>query len=489
MSHAKHTLLVVDDDETNRDMLGRRLTRSGYRVLVAASGEEALAITARERVDLVLLDVMMPGLDGIEVLKRLRRTHSPVALPVIMVTAKTDTTDAVEALDHGANDYVTKPVDLPLLLARVRAQLRIRSEFPPSDQEPATGREMRPTTGEAAPPKREVGPGTVLASKYRLDSCIGTGNFGAVYRAQHLTLDHPVAVKVLRRRMAATADAVARFQREGVSTCRIRHPNAVSVMDFGVEGEVAFLVMELLTGHSLDSELARAGQLTVSRSLAIVFPLCSVLSAAHAAGIIHRDIKPANVFLHATPHGEVVKLVDFGIAKLAGHPVKTMAGMVLGTPAYMAPERFVRDTYDGRSDVYSVGTMLYQMLCGRLPFVVERDDPLELAAIKVKQAPQPLREINPDVPPALAEAVMSALRREPEDRPQASELGRSLARAAGLREDAWDTAGAPLASREGLPAELSASDGAPTEVMPALDSDVGAKADADASDTHGDGPK
>jgi len=461
MGTTEHTLLVVDDDESNRDMLARRLAVKGYRALVAASGEEALGMVDRESVDLVLLDVMMPGLDGLEVLRALRKSHTLAELPVVMVTAKSDSADVVAALEGGANDFITKPIDFPVALARIQAHLRVR--------------EASRLAGSATPkPARkqesqEVGPGTVLAGKYRLDSCIGKGNFGTVYQGHHLGLDLDIALKVLQRRMAGTADAVARFQREAVSTCRVKHPNAVSVTDFGVDRKVAFLVMELLSGHSLHEELARSGCLSVARALEVVLPICSVLSVSHEAGIIHRDIKPANVFLHQTPQGEVVKVLDFGIAKLVGDPLRTVAGVIFGTPIYMAPERFESGKYDGRSDVYSLGTMLYQMLSGRVPYMPERDDPMLLASIKVTEDARPLREVNPELPDALEEVVMRALSRDPGRRPTASELGQSLAQAVGLEEEGWDMAASRFGTQGELPPGLESPDEATTEILPARD--------------------
>jgi DNA-binding response OmpR family regulator len=180
MDAGERTLLVVDDSPANRDLLSRRLERKGFRVIVAEDGQRALDILATSRVDLVLLDVMMPGMTGLEVLRKLRETRAPSALPVVMVTARTESEDVVEALEAGANDYVMKPIDFPVVLARVKAQLRMRSPQGPEHAEPQ------------AP--SQVGPGSVLAGRYRIEARIGTGSFGAVFRATHLELQHAVAV-------------------------------------------------------------------------------------------------------------------------------------------------------------------------------------------------------------------------------------------------------------------------------------------------------
>lgn len=415
------TILVVDDHPWNRDIMRRRLEHSGFRVVTAASGPEALELLARDPVDLVLLDIMMPGMTGFEVLKTVRLTRSPAALPVIMVTAKTDSVDVVEALSLGANDYVTKPVDYPVALARVRAHLGIRQ---------AVRVEVSPAVEPQNP--AQVVPGTVLAGRYRLDTLIGAGSFGTVFRARHLELDREVAVKVLATSAGTDPEALARFRREGASACRVQHPNAVAVLDFGVnQGGVAYLVMELLQGHSLETELEQKARLTPHRCAEIVVPVCGALAAAHAAGVVHRDIKPSNVFLHQTPHGEMPKILDFGIARMSHEAALgqklTVDGSLLGTPAYMAPERFRRGPYGPKSDVYSVGAMLYEMLSGRLPFMPSSADPLALVAMQAEEEPPPLRLRCPEAPPALEALVRATLQLDPEARPTADVLGRRLA--------------------------------------------------------------
>jgi CheY-like chemotaxis protein len=415
------TILVVDDLPANRDLMSRRLERSGFRVVCAASGPEALDALKRDPVDLVLLDIMMPGMTGFEVLKTVRLARSPAALPVIMVTAKTEREDVVEALSLGANDYVTKPVDFPVALARIRAHLGIRE----------AARAGAPQPVEPQNPAHVV-PGTVLDGRYRIDTLIGGGSFGTVFRARHLELDREVAVKVLATSAGTDPEALARFRREGSSACRVQHPNAVAVLDFGVtRSGVAYLVMELLQGQSVEKELDAQTRLTPRRCVEIVEPVCGALAAAHAAGVVHRDIKPSNVFLHRTSHGEVPKILDFGIAKMAREAALgqslTVDGSLLGTPAYMAPERFRRGPYGLKSDVYSVGAMLYEMLTGRLPFIPASADPLALVAMQTEEDPPPLRTKCPDASPALEKLVRSALHRDPELRPTAEQLGRRLA--------------------------------------------------------------
>ncbi|MEM9553361.1 MAG: protein kinase [Acidobacteriota bacterium] len=414
------TLLVVDDTESSRDMLARRLERKGYRVLEAGDGETALRLAAESTVDLVLLDIMMPGMDGVEVLRHLRAERGPSELPVIMQTARTDSDSMVEALEVGANDYVTKPIDFPVVLARVQKELRTRDDARKQRDDAAT------TT---------VRPGAVLAGRYRLERKIGSGNFGSVYRGHHLELDTPVAIKILQTRMAETPDAVERFRAEGRSACMVRHPNAVTVYDFATLPDgIAFLVMELLEGHALSHELRLHGRLTLARVDEVLRPVAAALAEAHSGGIVHRDIKPDNIFVHRGRQGEVIKVLDFGIAKLVGAEVATRSlttdGFVLGTPAYMAPERLRDEAYDGRSDVYSLGIALFQLLTGRLPFEPDKDDPMALLIKHLKQSPPSLRQIEPSVPAEVDRLVLSCLAKKPGGRPSLQELVRSMAIAA-----------------------------------------------------------
>jgi serine/threonine protein kinase len=274
-----------------------------------------------------------------------------------------------------------------------------------------------------------------LAGRYALETRIGSGTFGTVFRARHAELGHPVAVKVLQASAIANPEALARFRREGITACRVRHPNAVQVMDFGVTGGIAYLVMELLSGYSLEKELEDGRKVPLARTVKVMVPVCEALAAAHRSGIVHRDVKPANVFLHLAGGEELPKVLDFGIARIVGEaaadPRVTLDGFVVGTPAYMAPERFRNQAVDGRTDVYSVGVTLYQMLTGRLPFAPDPKDAMSVAMQHLEADPPPMDE--PDLPEAVEEVVRDAMRKVRDHRPDAARLGQDLLRAAGGR--------------------------------------------------------
>ncbi|MDB4899153.1 MAG: Protein kinase domain, Two component regulator propeller [Gemmatimonadetes bacterium] len=279
-------------------------------------------------------------------------------------------------------------------------------------------------------------PGTVLDDKYRVEEKIGSGNFGTVYRGEHIFLHHPVAIKVFRPTVGSSgADSLERFRLEGISACRINHPNAVTVLDFDISaGSLAYLVMELLHGQSLADELKTSGAVAPRRALHIAAAVCDVLAEAHAAGIVHRDVKPSNIFLHRGKGDELVKVIDFGIAKLSDDAVPagesataTVAGMLVGTPVYMSPERLHGDAYDGRTDVYAVGVVLYEMLTGRVPFEIgEGGSYWRLAMMIATEEPAPPSAVNPAVPQWMDALVMEAMTKDPENRSSAMELARAL---------------------------------------------------------------
>ncbi len=413
-------------------MLSRRLQRRGYRVEVAADGLQALEVVGGGGIDLVLLDIMMPGIDGFEVLRRLRQTHSASELPIIMQTAKAQSDDIVRSSEAGANDHVVKPLNFRIVAAKVEALLKMKDS-------------SKPSLPSAAP--TEIRPGATIEGKYELIDLIGSGTFGAVYRARHIGLSREVAIKFLQPSVTASEESRRRFRQEGVTACLIDHPNAVAVSDYGITADgVGFLVMELLSGFSVLHELRQTTFLSPRRAGEILEPVCAVLGEAHGTGLVHRDIKPENIFLHQGRRGETVKVLDFGIAKWVGENVTqenlTAEGWVLGTPAYMAPERLESQGYDGRADVYSLGVMLFEMLTGQRPFQTSNNDPMAMIMLHVREQAPSLRSVRAEVPEALEAVVAWALAKNPLERPSAEELAAAY-RQALQRIEAPETGPAP----------------------------------------------
>jgi serine/threonine protein kinase len=306
--------------------------------------------------------------------------------------------------------------------------------------------------------------GSVIEGKYRIESPIGSGGFGTVFRARHLGLGHPVAVKLLTQTAGPPSDEeLAKFRQEAASAFRLKHPNAVTVYDFGITSDgLAYLVMELLEGKPLSKELQTAGKMSPRRCGEILVPVCEVLAEAHAEGIIHRDIKPENIFLNATKLGEQVKVVDFGIAKLTDHTLsfgKEVTTALVGTPAFMSPERLQNQPYDGRADVYSVGVTLFQMLAGRVPF--KATDPNNIAAIllmHVNTPPPNFQELGVEVPPEMEALVRLALEKNPAQRPGAAEFGERLREITGVGISGFNrtVTGTPVATSRPTPGGVPA---------------------------------
>ncbi|MEW6731899.1 MAG: serine/threonine-protein kinase [Acidobacteriota bacterium] len=285
----------------------------------------------------------------------------------------------------------------------------------------------------------EVDPfvGLLIDSKYHIDRRIAKGGSGNVYQATHIQLSAPVAVKIIHPRLASDSRAIERFRREALVTMKVRHTNAIAVMDFGItNNNVVYVVTELLEGVTLEQRLRQQGFLSLEDANTIVQQICAAIAVAHEHQIIHRDLKPENIFLHSDEDREVVKVVDFGIARFLGkvedeeESVRlTQAGFVVGTPFYMSPEQCNGMEVDARSDIYSLGIIIYQMLTGRLPFEGSKAG---IIVMKHKmEKPKPLYEMRPGIPAVINAVVMHALEKKPENRPQtvtelAHEMGAAI---------------------------------------------------------------
>lgn len=430
-------ILVVEDTPSNLLILRQILLSSGAKVLEATTAQEALARLQERKAtpDAVLLDVVLPGMSGFDLCEQIKKIEDGIysRIPVLFISALHASHEKVHAFAAGGVDYITKPFDPPEVIARIAHQIKTARLHHSIERERERLRLMTVTLLSsqlrAAADQgvlHEYLPERTLDGKYELCEKIGSGGFGVVYSGRQLGTGRPVAIKVFcPSNGGSQTESFWRFRLEASSACRVEHPNAVDVLDSGISAQgIAYLVMELLSGRTLHEELRQLGALSLARAMEIIIPVCSVLISAHEAGVIHRDIKPENIFLHAGLAGEVVKVLDFGIAKLLkDEPTyqdgrsNTVAGMLLGTPAYMSPERISGGPIDVRSDVYSIGIMLYEMLCGRMPFG-DIEAGLESAlSDHLTKSPQPLRVHNPEVPEEVERIVLSALAKDPAQRP------------------------------------------------------------------------
>ena len=268
----------------------------------------------------------------------------------------------------------------------------------------------------------------IIAGRFRIECEIGTGGMGTVYRATQLGLERPVAVKIIKPELAADPDVTDRFMREARTMAKLRHPHAAMIFDAGnLPDGRHFIIMEFVEGQTLSEALQTEGRFTPERAVRIASDICDVLDEAHRFGIVHRDLKPSNIMLNERG----ICVLDFGVAKVLATSADvththatTGSGVIVGTPRYMSPEQCLGQRVGARSDLYSLGVLLYEMLTGHPPFT----DPLA-SAVLVKQAtalPPPLPKLRQDLPRALVIAVHTLLAKRPDDRPPNARAAQKL---------------------------------------------------------------
>ncbi|MFI5238850.1 MAG: protein kinase, partial [Gemmatimonadales bacterium] len=485
------TILIVDDETNNRNVLERHLKRQGYEVVCAGDGESALNSVRSGSYDVVLLDVRMPGMDGHEVLRRMKGDTATRDIPVVMISAADDLSTIAACIEAGADDFLPKPFDPVILHARVGAcveKKRLRdlevdylrqvervadaatavergtyqagSLVKVAERDDALGRlarvfdamavgvkareqrlqehvetlrremdEAKQLAADSAdsqePDDGALIPGELFANRYQILRVIGRGGMGMVYKARDRELAEDIAIKTLRSNaMSDDPTVVERFKTEIRLARRISHRNVVRTHDLGERDGAYYVTMEYVEGITVRELIDMRGHLSVASTLGIAQQLASSLEVAHGQGVIHRDIKPQNMLLD--PDG-VLKVMDFGIARLAQHTsTLTQAGMVIGTPAYMAPEQLLAEEVDARSDLYAVGVVLYECLTGGLPF--DGASPIALIAKVLHTVPAAPAERDGSIPAPLSALVMRLLDKEPDGRPgSAGELRELLA--------------------------------------------------------------
>jgi serine/threonine-protein kinase len=306
----------------------------------------------------------------------------------------------------------------------------------------------------------------LLAGRYRLARALAHGGMAQVWEARDEVLDRMVAVKVLHPHLAGDEALVARFRQEAVAAARLSHPNVVATYDTGVDQGFPFIVMELVWGKPLRRVLDEDGALPVERALDIAAQVAGALDYAHRSGIVHRDVKPGNILL--CDDGRA-KVADFGIAKALAGSDLTQTGMVLGTARYLSPEQVNGLPLDGRSDVYALGVVLYEMLCGAAPF--DGDTDMAIALSRLHRDPPSVIERRPEIPPALQVVVTRALARSPQDRfAGAADLRAALlavpVHEIGMRRDPDATVGIPSPVKAGPTWTAPPEDNTPVAGVP-----------------------
>jgi len=461
-------LLIVDDNEMNCDMLSRRLARKGYEVAVANDGYRALEMIRDQTFDLILLDIMMPGMSGLEVLERIRQTHSLTELPVLMATAKVDSEYVVQALSLGANDYVTKPIDFPVVLARIETQINVRQQLRDQAPDPAHSGPVLRTTGEfhrlegtrrpekieaslfcdscasallddhdtcphcgAARPVEGWLPmseadfpflGQTIGERYFLEGYVGSGTDGIVYRARDIDLQRPFAAKLINTQEAFSGidhDKMRqRVRLEVEAMVRLQNPHVVKLYEVvQVDATVFGLVMDYVQGKTVGSILEGGQQLRPELALEICRQVGQGLFEAHELGMIHRDIKPDNIMLEKLPAGGYfARVLDFGIVAILDRP--SGSASFYGTPLYTSPEQIMEGTrVDHRADIYALGAVLFHMLTGRPPFVDSSVARILNLHVKAELPWIELAHLPDDVERAINDLTRRMMAKVVEDRP------------------------------------------------------------------------
>jgi DNA-binding response OmpR family regulator len=471
----KPRVLVVEDERLLRELLRRHLVQIGFEVLLAENGRDGLACAERDHPDVILSDINMPEMDGMDFLRAAKANEDMKEIPVVMISGQNDVESVARCIEFGAEDHISKPFDPTLLNARLSACLQrkkardhersylrrvetltIAAEAVErdayvagsllagaADDELGTLARVfdRVVTGlksrEARLQRRlgqlrdEVGDsgessvasvskespfasGETLAARYEIIGQLGSGGMGMVYHARDLELGEEVAVKVVRKDLIAEDPTIVeRLKSEIRLARRISHRNVVRLHDLGEWSGTYFISMEFVRGVTVETLLDRRGRLSVESTLAIGSQMAEALAVAHDAQVIHRDIKPANLLVD---EAGTLKVMDFGIARSLerdAHNI-TASGFIVGTPQYMAPEQLCGRPVDARTDLFALGVVLYECLTGSLPF--SGDSPNALNQRIESCAFVALRERRPELPEGVEALVHQQLQPRPENR-------------------------------------------------------------------------
>jgi DNA-binding response OmpR family regulator len=385
----KSRILIVDDEEYVRNFLKDALEVHPYSIKLAVDANDAMEILKENEFELILSDINLPGMSGLELLSFCKTTYKTTE--VILITGDPELDGAVESIKHGAFDYLSKPILPAKLYERVAAAL-----------------------------KHGMNKLSILAStsteffsrNYSVIKTLGSGNTGIVFLVEKDKQHY--AMKILRRDMDDPIHntKMQRFIREADILSQLEHPNIAKIVDFGIsdKNKTPYIVMEFISGTPLNQLIGKT-QFLLSEKIAIIKQTANALKTVHELGILHRDIKPANIII---TEDNIVKLMDFGIASLKDSDL-TMTSELLGSPAYMSPEAFDGlKIKDKRSDIFSLGVIAYELFTGIKPFQGDSIGEL-INVIKVENPIEPIK-IDPSIPEYIQDILAKMLTKDPEDR-------------------------------------------------------------------------
>jgi serine/threonine protein kinase len=402
-------ILIAEDNPLWRATLVRNVELWGHEPVVAKDGATAWDILQRDDAPrLAILDWQMPGIDGIDVCRRVKRDPDHPFTYVVMLTSRDAQEDMVAGLDAGADDYLTKPIESVVLRSRIAAAERIVNLVPPK---------------EWAVPRIEG---------YEVKQMLGRGVFATVWEALRHASGTTVALKVIRVDLA-TDEVFGRFAREVDLMRKLHHPNIASIYDSRIDRKLGYYAMELINGGTLETYVQETKP-KAAMLIYLIAKVCDALDHAHQQGVVHRDLKPSNIMM--TEKGQP-KLVDFGLAhsmfrtEAETSAVQSMAGSIIGTPLFMSPEqaRGENESLDGRADIYALGIIMYVMLVRKHPHKIRQHDRMEtIRQIAVGKARRP-SELRPGFDSDLESIMMKALAENRDDRyATAGEFGNEIRR-------------------------------------------------------------
>lgn len=401
--------MIVDDNPQIRGLYRRLLSKdpiTDYSFSECGTAEEGLELYKQKQPDCILLDYSMPGMNGLEFLKKLADNSGFVPVPVVMISGEGDERLAVEAMKRGASDYIVKNS-----VEKEAIQLAITNAVSEAEEQRRINHKFNRFSSGAF---LNIVPGTIIADRYTVIRCLGAGAMGKVYICRDEDLNGlPVAMKVLFSDVSRDEVAIKRFRNEILAAYTVAHENVVRALHYFSENDLSAFTMEYVNGGNLADRIAMSEEMPIADVVDFTMQICAGVQAIHDSSIIHRDLKPSNILL--STDGQI-KITDFGIARSASAEQLTQSGSILGTLSYLSPEYLASATVSPQSDIYSIGIIAYEMVTGVLP-----DDDMNIfTALKsrVEQDPAPPHEIRPDCPLALSEIIMKALRRDPKDRYQ-----------------------------------------------------------------------
>ncbi len=395
-------IICADDEPSIQRILKRILESRGYEVHTCANGQEVLQSFRDQPADLVLLDVSMPIMSGIEACKELRKRPDSYDVPIIMVSGIGNEDTITEGLSSGADDYILKPFQPEEILAKVSVALKRREAQTATDLGMAIG-------------SRFVG-------RYDITRKLGSGGFSSIFHAMDVSQDPAleVALKIFDLPVSKRSDSrfISLFLREAYELAKLDHPNIVKLHEFGQTGHFYFLALEFLKGEAVDQRVTRKGPMESADVIHIGYDIARALEYLHEQKIVHRDVKPANLFI--LEDGSA-KLVDFGLAKQQDESTLSLSDEFRGTPAFVSPEYILGNkVVDIRSDIYSLGATLYYAMSSVILFAGK--NAMEILNKHFQVIPPPLQQFDPMVNERFSSLIDQMLAKEREARPTITEV-------------------------------------------------------------------